>query len=212
MTQARLTGYLGFIGVSSWVARENLFALMVTSSCSTIVRSYPPAWLSTNFVRANHFGGPLCLLWPNGLYSPATHVQLRADVGTFSGGCSCNHMLARLMCTTSCRQPSACECSRVPRLPYVGTSSVSWLVMPVLQDQLAALVGHSGTISAGAVVTVICCLLVVNAVFYLGFMHLIYHILLRYRNAWLNLSIVSCRWTPRRYHANVRIVVTCGVM
>jgi hypothetical protein len=52
--------------------------------------------------------------------------------------------------------------------------------MPVLQDQLAALVGHSGTISAGAVVTVICCLLVVNAVFYLSFMHLIYHILLRY--------------------------------
>jgi hypothetical protein len=39
VAQARLTGYLGFIGVSSWVARENLFALMVTSSCSTIVRS-----------------------------------------------------------------------------------------------------------------------------------------------------------------------------
>ena len=36
--QARLTGYLGFIGVSCWVTRENLFALMVTSSCSTIVR------------------------------------------------------------------------------------------------------------------------------------------------------------------------------
>ena len=59
--------------------------------------------------------------------------------------------------------------------------------MPVLQDQLAALVGHSGTISAGAVVTVICCLLVVNAVFYLSFMHLIYHILLRYWVAWRHL-------------------------
>jgi hypothetical protein len=52
--------------------------------------------------------------------------------------------------------------------------------MSSLQDQLSALVGHSGTVSPGAVVTVICCLLVVNAVFYLGFMHLIYHILLRY--------------------------------
>lgn len=52
--------------------------------------------------------------------------------------------------------------------------------MSMLQDQLSALVGHSGTVSPGVVVTVICCLLVVNAVFYLGFMHLIYHILLRY--------------------------------
>lgn len=78
---ARLTGYVGFLAVSCWVTRENLFALMITSSCSTI-------------------------------------------------------------------------------------------------DQVSALVGHSGTVSPGAVITVICCLLVVNAVFYLGFMHLVYHILL----------------------------------
>lgn len=71
--------------------------------------------------------------------------------------------------------------------PQVRVSSLIWLLILVLQDQLAALVGHSGTISAGAVVTVICCLLVVNAVFYLGFMHLIYHILLRYPIAWRHL-------------------------
>lgn len=40
------------------------------------------------------------------------------------------------------------------------------------------MVGHSGTVSPAVVVTIICSLLVVNAVFYLGFMHLVYHILL----------------------------------
>ena len=80
----------------------------------------------------------------------------------------------------------------------------------MLQDQLAALVGHSGTISAGAVVTVICCLLVVNAVFYLGFMHLIYHILLRCCTGWWqHLVTVSCG-EIQVLTSKVHVCVFCG--
>ena len=39
--------------------------------------------------------------------------------------------------------------------------------------------GFSGTVSPTAVITVICCLLVVNAVFYIFFMHIVYHVLMR---------------------------------
>ena len=77
VVQARLTGYLGFIGVSSWVARENLFALMVTSSCSTIVRSCLAACLPSVHMRV-----PLHPSYPDMLPSRQHMCKLYAGVGT----------------------------------------------------------------------------------------------------------------------------------
>lgn len=141
--QARLTGYVGFLAVSCWVTRENLFALMITSSCSTIVRLHPPK-LHDSICSAQ---------------DPTSHLLYDMHFWL---------------------QPPVCTCLCALKSTPSSSVSASDTKCRQQQDQLSALVGHSGTVSPSAVITVICCLLVVNAVFYLGFMHLVYHILLRW--------------------------------
>ena len=62
---------------------------------------------------------------------------------------------------------------------YGSISPVFLVHLP--QDQMRAWAGMSGSISQAAVVTGICCCLVVNAAFYLFFMHVVYLILLTVR-------------------------------
>ena len=145
LLQARLAAYAAFLAISCWSTQENLFALLVTSSCSTIVSR------AVSLNVTNHPGGCAHSVCTSMAVSKARSVPARAELG----GCA--------------PAPAA----------TVRTVCVNFLTPACSQDQIAAFVGFSGTVAPSAVITVICCLLVVNAVFYIFFMHIVYHVLMR---------------------------------